>query len=200
MGKGREKFGVIIVMKKRAFFLLLCFSLLLLLSGCLDCEKASISIDMGRKVAEVKFSNIVSNSTDEETIKEDFRDLIKRVYFDEGSKSDPDRITSRRLYRNNEKVDGIERFSFQSLPRVLKEFGIETDKSGDYILDVTKESENYQIIGNGQSIERGSKKLLKWRKNVKKIDFEQKSREFDETKKTSLLKPWLDWVDNNTPK
>jgi hypothetical protein len=83
---------------------------------------------------------------------------------------------------------------------VLKEFGIETDKSGDYILDVTKESENYQIIGNGQSIERGSKKLLKWRKNVKKIDFEQKSREFDETKKTSLLKPWLDWVDNNTPK
>jgi len=200
MGKGREKFGVIIVMKKRAFFLLLCFSLLLLLSGCLDCEKASISIDMGRKVAEVKFSNIVSNSTDEETIKEDFRDLIKRVYFDEGSKSDPDRITSRRLYRNNEKLDGIERFSFQSLPRVLKEFGIETDKSGDYILDVTKESENYQIIGNGQSIERGSKKLLKWRKNVKKIDFEQKSREFDETKKTSLLKPWLDWVDNNTPK
>jgi hypothetical protein len=199
MGKGREKIGVAIVMKKGVIFFLLC-SFLFFLSGCLDCERASISIDMARKVAEVKFSNIVSNSTDEETIKEDLRDLIKRVYFDENSKSDPDRITSRRLYRDNEKLCGIERFSFQSLSRVLKEFSIETDRNGDYILDVTKESENYQISGNGQSVERGPKKLLKWRKNVKKIDFEQKSREFDETKKTSLLKPWLDWVDNATPK
>ena len=101
-------------------------------SSCLDCERASISIDMARKAAEVKFSNIVSNSTDEETIKEDLRDLIKKVYFDEDSKSDPDRITSRRLYRDNEKLCGIERFSFQSFPRVLKEFGLETDRSGDY--------------------------------------------------------------------
>jgi len=200
MGKGSEKFGVAIVMKKGVIFSLLCSFLLLFLNGCLDCERASISIDMARKAAEVKFSNIVSNSTDEETIKEDLRDLIKRVYFDENSKSDPDRITSRRLYRDNEELCGIERFSFQSLPRVLKEFSIETDRNGDYILDVTKESENYQISGNGQSIARGPKKFLKWRKNVKKIEIGQKSREFDETKKTTLLKPWLDWIDNVTLK
>jgi hypothetical protein len=184
--------------KKRLSPSICCLSLLFLLIGCMDCERASISIDLIHKVAEVKFFNIVSNSKDEETIKEDFRDLIQRVYFDEASKSDPDRITSRRLFGNNEKLDGVERFAFKSLPKVLKEFGIEADKSGGYVLDVTKESESYQISGNGQLIQKGSKKFLKWQKNVKKIEFEEKSKEFKEPEKTSLLKHWLEWVDKNT--
>ena len=171
--------------------------LLLILSGCLDCEKASISIDLIQKVAEVKFSNIVSNSTEEETIKEDFADLMKKVYFDDSPASDQGRITSRRLYENNGKLDGVERFSFQSLSKVLKEFNIEVDKKGDYILDLTKESESFRISGNGQRIERGSKKLLRWPKGAKKIEFEEKSKEFDETKKTSLLGRWIEWVDKN---
>jgi hypothetical protein len=196
VGKGREKFGVTIVMTKGVFLLFLCFPLLLL-NGCLDFERASVSIDLANRVAEVKFVNIVSNSRDEETIKEDFRDLIKRAYFDEDSKSSPDRITSRRLYKSNERLDGIERFSFKSLQKVFKEFSIEVDKKGDYVLDLTKESENFQISGNGQTIERDSKKFLKWPKYVKKIEFEEKSKEFDETKKTGLLKYWVDWVDRN---
>ncbi len=171
--------------------------LVLVLAGCLDCEKASISVDLIQKTAEVKFSNVVSNSVDAETIKEDFGDLIKKVYFDEESASDPARITSRRLYENNGKLDGVERFSFQSLPQVLKEFNIEADKKGDYVLDLTKESEHYRISGNGQVIERGSKKLLRWPKNTKKIEFEEKSKEFDEAEKTSLLGRWLEWVDKN---
>ncbi len=189
----KEVAATSVMLKIRLFVCSLTF----LLSGCLDCEKTSISIDLAHQVAEVKFSNIVSNSREEGTIKEDFRGLIKKVYFDEASKSDPDRITSRRLYRNNEKLDGIERFSFQSLPKVLKEFSIEVDKKGDFILDLTRESEDFQINGNGQFVERGSKKLLRWHKNVKKIEFEEKSKEFDETKKTSLLKDWLEWVDKN---
>ena len=197
MGNGREKFGVTIVMKKGTFVLLLCFSLLLLLNGCLDFERASVSIDLANRVAEVTFVNIVSNSRDEETIKEDFQDLIKRVYFDEDSKSNPDRITSRRLYKSNERLTGIERFSFKSLQNVLKEFSIEVDKKGDYILDLTKESENFHISGNGQTIERDSKKFLRWPRYAKKIEFEEVSKEFDETKKTGLLKYWVDWVDRN---
>jgi hypothetical protein len=197
MGNRREKFGVTLVMKKGTFVLLLCFSLLLLLNGCLDFERASVSIDLANRVAEVTFVNIVSNSRDEETIKEDFRDLIKRVYFDEDSKSNPDRITSRRLYKSNERLDGIERFSFKSLQKVLKEFSIEVDKKGDYILDLTKESEHFRISGNGQTIERDSKKFLRWPRYVKKIEFEEVSKEFDETKKTGLLKYWVDWVDRN---
>ena len=137
---------------------------------------------------------------DEKAISEDFQDLIQKAYFDEASKADPDRITSRRLYRNDEKLDGVERFSFQSLGRVLKEFNIEMDKSGNYILDITKEIENYQISGNGQLIGKDSKRFLKWPKNAKKIEFEQNRKEFDEAEKTSLLKPWLDWVDKNIKK
>lgn len=171
--------------------------LLFILSGCLDCERASISVDLIQKTAEVKFSNVVSNSVDAETIKEDFGDLIKKVYFDEESASDPARITSRRLYDNNGKLDGIERFSFQSLPKVLKEFNIEVDNKGDYILDLTKESEHYRISGNGHFVEKGSKKLLRWPKNAKKIEFEEKSKEFNEAEKTNLLGRWLEWVDKN---
>jgi hypothetical protein len=187
--------GGTMIVKMYVFVLACCLSFLL--TGCLDFERASVSIDLANRVAEVKFVNIVSNSRDEETIKEDFRDLIKRTYFDEDSKSDPDRITSRRLYKNNERLDGIERFSFKSFKKVLKEFNVEVDKKGDYVLDLTKESENFQISGNGQTIERDSKKFLKWPKYVKKIEFEEVSKEFDETKKTGLLKYWVDWVDRN---
>jgi hypothetical protein len=164
----------------------------------LDFERASISIDLANKIAEVRFFNIVSNSTEEETIREDFRFLIKQVYFDEDSKSDPDRIISRRLFKTNNQLDGVERFSFKDLRKALKDWSIEVDKSGAYILDITKEVENYRVSGNGQYLERGSKKFLKWPKNVKRIEVEEKSKEFDEAKKTSLLKHWLDWVDKNT--
>jgi hypothetical protein len=187
--------GGTMIVKMHVFVLACCLSFLL--TGCLDFERVSVSIDLANKVAEVNFVNIVSNSRDEKTIKEDFRDLIKRVYFDEDSKSDPDRITSRRLYKSHEKLDGIERFSFKSSPKVLKEFNIEVDKKGDYVLDLTKESENFQISGNGQTVERDSKKFLKWPRYVKKIEFIEVSRKFDETKKTGLLKDWVDWVDRN---
>jgi len=193
----KERKGLQQTFPLRRPVLLLFFSpfLLFFLSGCLDCERASISIDLAHQVAEVKYFNIVSNSREEETIKEDFRDLIKMVYFEEDSAADPDRITSRRLLRNNEQLDGIVRFSFKSLPKALKEYGIEMDKKGDYILDLTKESENYQVTSNGKWIESGSKKILKWPKTTKKIEFEQKSKVFDETNKTSLLKHWQAWVD-----
>jgi hypothetical protein len=164
----------------------------------LDFERASISVDLANKIAEVRFFNIVSNSTEEETIREDFRFLIKQVYFDEDSKSDPDRIISRRLFKTNNQLDGVERFSFKDLRKALKDWSIEVDKSGAYLLDITKEVENYRVSGNGQYLERGSKKFLKWPKNVKRIEVEEKSKEFDEAKKTSLLKHWLDWVDKNT--
>ena len=200
MADEKEVVGVAAGMNTGVLSLFFCFFFLLPLSGCLDCERTSVSIDLVYKMAEVKFSNVVSNSTDEKTIREDFQDLIEKAYFDEASKSDPDRITSRRLYRNDERLDGVERFSFQSLARVLKEFNIETDKSGNYILDITKESENYQISGNGQPIGKDSKRFLKWPKNAKKIEFEENRKEFDETKKTSLLKPWLDWINKNTKK
>jgi hypothetical protein len=187
--------GGAMILKKYVLVSACCLSFFL--TGCLDFERVSVSIDLANKVAEVSFFNIVSNSRDEETIKEDFRDLIKRAYFDEDSKSDPERITSRRLYKSNEKLDGIERFSFKSSKKVLKEFNIEVDKKGDYVLDLTKESESFQISGNGQTIERDSKKLLKWPRYVKKIEFKEISKEFDETKKTGLLKYWADWIDRN---
>jgi hypothetical protein len=73
--------GGTMIVKMYVFVLACCLSFLL--TGCLDFERVSVSIDLANKVVEVNFVNIVSNSSDEKTIKEDFRDLIKRVYFDE---------------------------------------------------------------------------------------------------------------------
>ena len=178
------------------------FSALLLvaLSGCLDCERASISIDLVHRVAEVRYFNIVSGSREEETVREDFRDLINKVYFEEEPAEDPDRITSRRLFGNKDQLDGRVRFAFRSSTKVLKEYGIETDKDGDYILDLTKESENYQVSSNGRWVESGSRKILKWPKTVEKIEFEQKNKVFDEMGKTRLLSHWQAWMDRNTKK
>ena len=127
----------------------------------------------------------------------DFRELIKKVYLDDDSKSDSDRITSKRLSRNDEQLDGMVRFSFKHFEKALKEFEIKTDQRGDYILDITKDIENYQVSGNGQYIERDSKKMMKWHKNLKEIKVEMKTKVFDETEKTRLLKYWLDWIDRN---
>ena len=185
------------MMKIRFLYLVCCLSTLFFISGCLDCEKASISIDMVHQIAEVRYINIVSNSKDEETVKTDFRELIQKVYFEDDPTSDPDRITSRRLLKNNGQLDGIVRFSFKSSKKALKEYGIETDSRGDFILDLTKESKNYQASSNGRWIESGSKKVLKWPKTARKIEFEQKSKVFDEATKTSLLKHWQAWVDQS---
>jgi hypothetical protein len=61
---------------------------------------------------------------------------------------------------------------------VLKEYEIKTDGDGNYFLDVTKDGENYYIAGNGQSVERDSRRFLIWPKIVKRIEIEMKSKRF----------------------
>jgi len=187
-----------IVMKARLFLFSLIICSFLFFSGCLDCERYFLSIDLANRVVEVRYGNIVSNSKDEDANKKDFLGLIKEAYFDDDSKSHPDRITQKRLYRNNDQLDGIVRFSFRDLASVLKEFEIQRDKSGNYFVNLTKDIENYQISGNGQYVEGGEKKLFKWPKHVKEIKIEMKAKAFNESEKTRLLKPWQDWVDKNT--
>jgi len=183
--------------KVHFYLLLLCIFPFFLLSGCLDCEKVTLSLDLVRKVGEVYYFNIVSDSKDEKTIKEDFWGLIKKVYFDDDSTSDPDRIISKRLYRDNEQLNARVRFSFMHLDKVLKDFEIKKDKKGNYFIDVTKEAENYHISGNGRSVEIDSTKRFQWPRHSKKIEFEMKRKGFDETQKTRLLMQWLEWVDKN---
>lgn len=184
---------------KTARFLLLffSFSLGLFFSGCLDCERVSLSIDLMNKVTEIKYVNIVSDAKDEATIKKDFRGLLKMVYLDDDSKVEPDRITSKRLYKNNEQLDGVTRFSFKDLQTVLKEFNIEKDRDGPYLMDVTKEIGNYHVSSNGQYVERETKKWFKWDSHAKEIKVEMKSKTFVEAQNTRLLQYWLDWVEKN---
>ncbi|RPJ02476.1 MAG: hypothetical protein EHM36_12430 [Deltaproteobacteria bacterium] len=163
----------------------------------MDSERNSLSIDLIEKVGEVKYLNIVSNSRDEGTVKEDFRDLIKQTYFDAESRSDPERITSKSLHRNKENLDGMMRFAFKNLEKTLKDFEIKIDGEGNFFMDVTKDSENFSITGNGQLVERDSRKLLIWPRNTKRIEVETRSRVFDAAAKTSLLKHWTEWVEKS---
>jgi hypothetical protein len=49
------------------------------------------------------------------------------------------------------------------------------------------------VLGNGNFIERSEGRVVKWDKNVRTIEIEIKSREFDKTKNLSLLPHWLNW-------
>jgi hypothetical protein len=195
IGKGRRR--TLIPQRVRRVPFLVGLSLLFTLNGCMDFERASFSIDVIEKVGEVNYFNIVSNSRDEQTVKEDFRALIKQVYFELESKSDPERITVNSLSRNKEELDGKIRFTFKDLQKVLKEYEIKIDGDGNYFLDVTKDGENYYITGNGQSVERDSRRFLIWPRTVKRIEIEMKSKRFDISTKTSLLGRWSDWVDQS---
>jgi hypothetical protein len=195
IGKGRRR--TLIPQRVRRVPFLVGLSLLFTLNGCMDFERASFSIDVIEKVGEVNYFNIVSNSRDEQTVREDFRALIKQVYFEPESKSDPERITANSLSRNREALDGKIRFAFKDLQKVLKEYEIKIDGDGSYFLDVTKDGENYTITGNGQSVGRDSRRFLVWPKTVKRIEIEMKSKRFDISTKTSLLGRWSDWADQS---
>jgi pSer/pThr/pTyr-binding forkhead associated (FHA) protein len=167
------------------------------LAGCLEYEEEYLFIDIPKKVGEVRYSNIVSDSKDEKTIKGDFQDLIDMVYIDkyenskEGAEQKTIQIISRELYGIGPRLDGTVNFSFKDLKAALNEFNIRIDKNEDYIYEMG-DDEVYRG-GNGTYSEHDSIKAVKWKKQSKTIELEKRTASFAKTKTTSLLSYWLDW-------
>jgi len=172
---------------------------IILLSGCLDAEKLSLSLDLKSKTAEVGYSNIVSDSKEESKIKEDFEELIEKAY---GDKKDhdgrPGQPISAKLYEEDGHLDGVAVYSFKDSAQMIKEYEIETDNKGDFILDLGKESNRdlEYAGGNGAYIEEGTKRLIRWSGNSTSLKVKLRNKLFD-SKSKSLLSYWVEW---KTPK
>ena len=77
--KGRRRTSILQRVRLALFWVGLF--LLLTLNGCMDFERASFSIDVIEKVGEVNYFNIVSNSRDEQTVKDDFQGIDQAGLF-----------------------------------------------------------------------------------------------------------------------
>ena len=179
----------------KIFFFAVCLSLFL--TGCLSYEEEYLFIDISNNVGEVRYSNIVSDSKNEEAIKEDFQDLVDMVYNDrcanskDGGEQETIQIISRELYGIGPQLEGIVNFSFKDLKAVLNEFNIKIDKNGNYIYEMGA----YEVYsgGNGTYCDHDSAKAVIWDRQIKTIELEKRTASFAQTKTTSLLSFWLDW-------
>jgi len=169
----------------------------LFLTGCLSYEEEYLFIDISNNVGEVRYSNIFSDSKDEEAIKRDFQDLIDMVYNDnyanskEGAEQKTIQIISRELYGIGPRLDGTVNFSFKDWKATLNEFHIKVDKNEDYLYEMGAD-EVYRG-GNGKYSEHNSTKAVIWDKKSKTIEIEKRTASFSQTNTTSLLSYWLGW-------
>ncbi len=170
---------------------------LIFAAGCLNSGGASIVVDLNSKTGEMKYFNIVSDSKDEKEIKSDFQTLLDMVFKEEDPKPEEIKMTSKKLYRNNDQLDGIIIFSFNDPEKALKELNFGTDENGNYIL---KLGNDIYVRSNGTYIEKDSEKFVKWNKDITKIELETKTDMTGWQNSVSLLSYWLEWEKNNPPK
>lgn len=179
---------------KRVLLSLSC--IVLLLSGCLDAEKFSVSLDLKGSTAEIEYSNIVSNSKEEDKIEEDFAELLKMAHGGTGDReAKPGMLVAAKLYEADGHLDGIARYSFRNNKEMLAEYGIERNEKGDFIFDLSRENLEY-TGGNGVYIEKGDKRFVRWDGNCASLRMKLKNKVFD-PKNRGLLSYWLEWKRNN---
>jgi hypothetical protein len=178
---------------KRFWLSLSC--IVLLLCGCLDAEKFSLSLDLKDSIAEITYSNIVSNSDNEDKIKDDFTDLLKMANDTENREAKAGKLIAAKLYEADGHLDGIARYSFKDNKEMLGEYGIERNEKGDFIFDLSKENLEY-TGGNGIYMQKGDKRFVRWDGNSVSLEMKLKNKVFD-AKNKSLLSYWLEWKKRN---
>ncbi|MBT3222821.1 MAG: hypothetical protein HN348_27405 [Proteobacteria bacterium] len=115
--------------------LLLVAALLIASTACLEYEKKVYIFDLKNKTAELRFENIVSDSA--EKADSDFMELVND--YVKGTKLETNnpqwRVSSKELLENDGQLNGIVKFSFDS----LADAGIyQHDKKSPYIFCVNK--------------------------------------------------------------
>ncbi len=173
--------------------------ILLLLSGCLDAEKFSLSLDLKDKTSEVVYANIVSDSKEERKIREDFEELIEKTSpAKEETGGKPGKLIAARLNETDGHLDCAARYVFRDSAEMLKEYEIKTDEKGDFIFDLSKEGNRdlEYAGGNGKYIEEGKKRFVRWDRNSTSLTMNLKNRAFS-AKNKSLLSYWMKWKEGN---
>ncbi len=180
----------------------LMLGIALLLNGCLDCETESVVIDVVNKTGKMIYGGLSSSGETADQIEEDFQGLVNTVndktenaihFRWEENPNKPIKILSKELYSSNNKLYGrvLVQLKNEVFPKNLEEFGLKLDDQGNYILNLG-EDEAY-TGGNGQFIQEGSTRIVKWPRKTEKIEFERSHSHAKDEKMTNLLPRWIEW-------
>jgi hypothetical protein len=173
----------------------LLLSILLVVTGCLELEGISVSLDFNQNICTATYYGLGSNEKEKAKIEEDFQSLIQDLNDCRTDKSGS--CLSAELYPEGNKLDGkiVFRFNESFLTAdSLREYQLQVDETKYFIS--LPDSDEGVVKGNGEIIQEGSKKIMKWSKATKLIQYEmRKSAGFkDEKKITNLLPRWRNWI------
>lgn len=184
---------------RRGIYIALIFCIPLIVSGCLEIEGLSVTLDFNKNMCTAIYYGLGSNEKEEAKIEEDFQGLIED-YNDYRSRDKTGKLVSVDLYPEGNKLNGKLVFPFGEsflTAASLREYQLEVDEAGYFI----SLPDPYQDVvkGNGEIVQEGTKKKMKWPKNTKLIQYEmRKPAGFKDVKKiTNLLPRWQVWVDQN---
>jgi len=175
--------------------MVLMFCIPLLVTGCLEIEGLSVSLDFNKNICTATYYGLGSNGKEEAKIEEDFQCLIKDYNDCRSDKSG--NLLSVELYPEGNKLNGKMVFRFNEAfltADSLREYQLEVDEAG-YFVSIPNAYPD-AVKGNGEIIQVGSKKIMKWPKTTKLIQYEmRKPAGFkDEKKITNLLPRWKNWI------
>lgn len=178
-------------MMRKAFFLAFC----LFFYACLESESTRISISLAEKRGEMDFRNIVSmnDKRDEEAVRRDFQDLLDILKPENSDDPEGIRTVEQALYQEGNHLNGVSRFVFEDPAKVLEEFQISIDENGDYVMDLSANHRSRYAGSNGQYVEEGERKIIRWGKDAQEIVVVLRSTAFVQEKAVSMLPYWLAW-------
>lgn len=180
---------------REVIYIALMFCIPLLISGCLEIEGLSVTLDFNKNICTAIYHGLGSNEKEEAKIEEDFQGLIKDYNDYRSDKSG--NLLSVALYPEDNKLNGKIVFRFNETfltADSLREYQLQVDDTS-YFIPLPDSYQNV-VKGNGEIVQEGTKKKMKWPKNTRLIQYEmRKPAGFkDEKKITNLLPRWKSWI------
>ena len=173
--------------------LVMACCIVMLLSGCLDFETYSLSLNFKDKTGKAMYTGISSNASTADEIEKDFQVLIDAAYLDRDPFFKQVKKLSKELYSSGNKLNAKIVFQFkpEHFRTELADFGLAIDANGDYVFRL--EPADVYISGNGQLLEQGPARIIKWPKTSENLEFQVTNGYTKDLKKTSLLPRWTEW-------
>ncbi len=115
------------------------------------------------------------------------------AYLDRSSFLQQVKKVSKELYSSGNKLNAKIVFQFkpEHFQTEMTDSGLTLDANGDYVFRL--EPADVYISGNGQLIEQGSTRIIKWPKTSENLEFQVTNGYTKDLKKTNLLSRWTEW-------
>jgi len=178
----------------------IALGILLLMSGCVDFETYSQSLDLKKKTGVIICTGINSDSGNQTGIENNFKDLIEIFYGKSGEEKESQvKFLSKQLSTADNKLNAKIEFAITGdiTEKALKEIGMSMSDDGSGNVVLTDVPADTYISSNAEVIQRGPTIDLKWPKNANRIEYKIKGSMKKDQKYTNLLPYWLEWKKKN---